>query len=277
MARLDRDNRAKFWVDQDLNGISLLRAAFRTLSFAPHVHNELVIAVTEEGAGRCVTRGVTNVGTARTIMVFNPGEPHSGGVAGDGGWYYRGLYLSRRVLGHACASIDARPGAIPYFRSSVLDDPELAALFLQAHRALEGRDARIARETHFLSAFAGLFARHGDPRPRLPAVGRERAPVRRAVEYMRANFSSDLAVTDLADRAALSPFHFVRSFRKVTGLPPHAYLTQLRLNRARRLLAEGKPPTDVALAVGFYDQSHLIKHFKRAYGITPGQYAAALH
>ena len=277
MAKLDQDNRAKFWVDPHLGGVSLLRAAFRTLSFAPHVHNELVIAVTERGAGRCLTRGVADVGTPRTIMVFNPGEPHSGGVAGEAGWYYRGLYVSRQVLAQLCASIEARPGAVPYFRSSVLDDGELADLLVQAHVALEDGEPRIAAETHFLSAVAALFARHGDPRPRLPAVGREKSPVARAVEYMRENFDCDLAVADLADRAALSPFHFVRSFRKVTGLPPHAYLTQLRLNRARRLLAEEKAPTDVALAVGFYDQSHLIKHFKRAYGITPGQYAAALH
>ena len=233
-----------------------------------------MIAVTERGAGRCLTRGVADVGTPRTIMVFNPGEPHSGGVAGEAGWYYRGLYVSRQVLAQLCASIDARPNTVPYFRSSVLDDGALADLLVQAHVALEESEPRIAGETQFLSAVAALFARHGDPRPRLPSVGREKSPVARAVEYMRENFDCDLAVADLANHAALSPFHFVRSFRKVTGLPPHAYLTQLRLNRARRLLAEGKPPTDVALAVGFYDQSHLIKHFKRAYGITPGQYAA---
>ncbi len=277
MARLDRENRAKFWVDPQLGGVSLLRAAFRTLSFAPHVHDELVIAVTERGAGRCVTRGVADVGAPRTIMVFNPGEPHSGGVAGEAGWYYRGLYVSRPVLKRVCASIDARPGAVPYFRRSVLDDGPLVQLLLRAHGALEARESRIARETEFLSAIAALFERHGDHRPRLHPVGREKAPVSRAVEYMRANLDGDLALADLAGHASLSPVPFVRSVRKATGLPPHAYLTQLRLHRARRLLAEGKAPTDVALAVGFYDQSHLIKHFKRAYGITPGQFAAAVH
>src|SRR6185295_8638204 len=179
VARLDQFNRAKFWVDQDLSGVSLLRAAFRTLSFAPHVHNELVIAVTEEGAGRCVTRGVSDVGVARSIMVFNPGEPHSGGVAGEAGWYYRGLYVSRTLLDRVCESIDASPGAVPYFRTSILDDQALAALFVKAHRALEGQDARLARESHFLAAIVALFERHGDPHPRLPALGREEAPVRR--------------------------------------------------------------------------------------------------
>jgi AraC-like DNA-binding protein len=276
LARRDRDNRAKFWVDQDLSGVSLLKADFGTWSFAPHVHDELVIAVTEEGAGRCVSRGISDVGTSRSTMVFNPGEAHAGGVAGDTGWHYRGLYISEGRLRQICESLGRRPRAAPYFHSSIVNDPDLADTLLRAHRALEDRDMRLMRESLFLVAVAKLLERHGEPRPGIAAVGQERRPVLRAVEYMQDHFAADLTVEELAACAALSQFHFVRSFRKVTGLPPHAYLTQLRLDRARRLLAEGDAPTNVALAVGFYDQSHLIKHFKRAYGITPGQYAAAL-
>jgi AraC-like DNA-binding protein len=276
VARLDKENRAKFWVDEDLSGVSLLRAAFGTLSFAPHVHSELVIAVTEEGAGRCTARGVSDVGTARSIMVFNPGEPHSGGVAGPAGWRYRGLYISGNVLQQICETMGRQPIAMPYFGSSIVDDPDVAGLLVRAHLALEDCDARLVRESLFLAGVATLFERHGRPRLRPVPVGRERRPVIRAVAYMRANLAADLTIDDLAACAALSPFHFVRSFRKVTGLPPHAYLTQLRLDRARRLLAEGEAPSAAALAVGFYDQSHLTRHFKRTYGITPGQYAAAL-
>lgn len=276
VARQDRENRAKFWVDADFGGVGLLRAAFGTLSFAPHVHSELVIAVTEAGAGRCVSRGVADVATARAIMVFNPGEPHSGGVAGEQGWRYRGLYLGQAVLEHISETTEQPAGAAPYFRDSVVSDPELAALLVRAHLALEERDVRLVRESLLLAGIARLFERHGQPRLPPPDSRCERAPVRRAVEYMQANLASDISIDDLAACAALSPFHFVRSFRKATGLPPHAYLTQLRLDRARRLLAAGEAPTAAALAVGFYDQSHLTRHFKRAYGITPGQYAAAL-
>ncbi|MGP0059575.1 MAG: helix-turn-helix domain-containing protein [Beijerinckiaceae bacterium] len=276
MAKLDKDNRAKFWVDHDLAGVSLLRASFGTLSFAPHVHDELVVAVTEDGAGRFITRGISDVGTSRSIMVFNPDEPHSGGVASERGWHYRGLYVGAKVLQHICETIDRRANATPYFRNSVLNDSELAEFLVRAHLALEDRDARLIRESLFVAAFVKLFERHGEPRLQLAAVGYEQGPVLRALDYMRANFAADLTIYDLASCAALSPFHFARSFRKVTGLPPHAYLIQLRLNQARRLLADGKSPTEAALTVGFYDQSHLTNHFKRTYGITPGQYAKAL-
>jgi AraC-like DNA-binding protein len=277
MAKLDKDNHAKYWVDPDLAGVSLLRAAFGTLSFAPHIHDELVIAVTEGGAGRCISRGVAEIGTARSIMVFNPGEPHSGGVVGAKAWRYRGLYLNDRILQLLRVASDHHPGATPYFRSMVVEDPALAALLVAAHETIEQHEARLARESLFLAALVKLIERHGAREATPPPLGHERGPVQRALGLMRANFADDLSLDDLAACAALSPFHFVRSFRRATGLPPHAYLTQLRLDRARALLVEGRSATDVALAVGFYDQSHLTKHFKRAYGITPGQYAAAHH
>jgi len=275
VARLDQANRAKFWIDRDLPGASLLRAAFATLSFAPHVHDALVIVVTEAGAGRCISRGVADVGTAQTIMVFNPGEPHSGGVAGSAAWRYRGLYLDDAILARTCVALDQRESATPYFRANVVKDPDLADLVMRAHLAIEERDARLMRESLYLAAIEKLFERHGDAPPHRKGLGNERRPVQRALDYMRSNVAADLSIDDLAACAKLSPFHFVRSFRRVTGLPPHAYLTQLRLDRARALLADGTGPSETALAVGFYDQSHLTKHFKRAYGITPGQYAAA--
>jgi AraC-like DNA-binding protein len=263
-------------VDHELGGVSLLRAEFGTMSFPRHVHSELVIAITEGGAGRCVTRGVSDVGTSRSIMVFNPGEPHAGGVTGNAAWHYRGLYVTNATLTEIRENIGERPVTTPYFSNSVVRDGQLADLLIRAHRALEAHDVRLTRESLFLAGVARLLQRHGEPQPPSPNVGGEHGPVRRALDYMQANLAFDLSINELAACAGLSQFHFVRCFRKVTGIPPHACLTQLRLDQAKRLLAAGKSPSDVALEVGFYDQSHLIKHFKRTYGITPGQYAAAL-
>jgi len=65
-------------------------------------------------------------------------------------------------------------------------------------------------------------------------------------------------------------------FRRGLGMPPHGYLTQIRLRHARAVLASGVAPAEAAVDAGFCDQSHLTRHFKRSYGITPAQYAAAL-
>lgn len=71
------------------------------------------------------------------------------------------------------------------------------------------------------------------------------------------------------------PTHLVRAFSTAYGIPPHQYVTSRRIDLARRLLLDGRPPGEVATAVGLYDQSHLTRHFKRVVGIAPGQYARA--
>jgi AraC family transcriptional regulator len=94
---------------------------------------------------------------------------------------------------------------------------------------------------------------------------------RRAIELIEAKLDSNLSVEFLASEVELSPAHFARAFRETFGLPPHRYLLHLRLERARRMLdAENAVLSDVAQRVGFADQAHFTRFFKREYGVTPG-------
>jgi transcriptional regulator GlxA family with amidase domain len=87
--------------------------------------------------------------------------------------------------------------------------------------------------------------------------------------YVRADETSLHA---LAQRTGVTPFRVIRAFREATGLAPHQYLIQVRVERARQLLADGAAPSIVAAMTGFVDQSHLTYHFKKHLGITPGHY-----
>lgn len=86
-------------------------------------------------------------------------------------------------------------------------------------------------------------------------------------------FISNISLTELAELTDLSKFHICRVFREVFGLPPHAYLNLIRIRQAKRLLAQGVSPAQVAVDVGFFDQTHLTKRFKAVLGVTPRQYA----
>jgi AraC-like DNA-binding protein len=85
-------------------------------------------------------------------------------------------------------------------------------------------------------------------------------------------YAEDLAAEDLAVAAGCSRYAVYRSFQATYGLAPSEYQRQLRLRAARRLLAQGKRPADVAVEVGFADQAHLTRWFVRSFGITPGMY-----
>lgn len=95
-----------------------------------------------------------------------------------------------------------------------------------------------------------------------------RADVARVRAILDRNASRDIRLAELASAAALHPVTLVRLFRQEYGLPPHAYQIERRVEAAQSLLAAGLRPCEVALTVGFCDQSHLHRHFKRRTGLT---------
>lgn len=97
-----------------------------------------------------------------------------------------------------------------------------------------------------------------------------------AVQRLEDEPEKPVSLASLADLCGLSRFQLLRSFSREMGVTPHAYLIQLRVSKARRLLATGKSPVEVALLTGFADQSHLTRAFVRQFGVTPGRYQAAI-
>ena len=98
-----------------------------------------------------------------------------------------------------------------------------------------------------------------------------------AMKYIHENYSGEVSLADIAGAAHLSSYHLTRVFKKATGMSPHQYLVQVRVNSARALLTAGagdRSLAEIAAAVGFADQSHLTRHFKRMLGITPKQLRA---
>jgi AraC-like DNA-binding protein len=91
---------------------------------------------------------------------------------------------------------------------------------------------------------------------------------------MRDRLAEPLTLDELAAHARLDKFHLCRAFREQVGMPPHAYLTQLRILHAKELLAAGAKPRDIAPQIGLYDQSQLNRHFRRIVGMTPGEFSA---
>jgi len=101
--------------------------------------------------------------------------------------------------------------------------------------------------------------------------------VAQALQFIHANYTSDLSLNEIAKAVNLSPFHVARLFKQSVGVSPHQYLIQLRVNSARSLLSAGSGEhslAELASAVGFADQSHLTRHFKRIVGVTPRQFRA---
>jgi AraC family transcriptional regulator len=118
---------------------------------------------------------------------------------------------------------------------------------------------------HLLREYGGVRA------PGNPSSGRlSREKLDRALAYVKERLNTSLTVSEIAQVVGLSPHHFVRSFKASTGQSPHQYVIELRVRKAKDLLATGNFSIgEVAYQVGFVDQSHLTRHFKRIFGLPP--------
>jgi AraC-like DNA-binding protein len=113
------------------------------------------------------------------------------------------------------------------------------------------------------------------PEPRTPASTRSAAAIQGVLRHIGENLNQPLTLSELAALTGLSMWRFATVFREQVGVAPHRYICRLRLERAQALIREGVPAANAASEAGFYDQSHLSRHFKSVFGMTPGQYMAA--
>ncbi len=273
MPRRDLRNRARFWNDRCSPGLSLMHADFQTQEFAPHRHEELVIAITETGGSVIQSRGVIDNADTSTFLVFNPSEPHAGWMGASRHWRYRSLYLQQSALDELARTLGT--DRVPYFTCNWIVDPELAGNLHALHRALDSQHNPLLQRELLVTSFGMLFKRHGSGGLRVEPVPRDRALVGKAIDYIRGRLAMPISLADLGDTLGLTQFQVIRLFKRTIGMTPHAYVLQLRLDAARRCLAAGSSIGDTAVAAGFYDQSSLTHHFKRSYGLTPLQFVRA--
>jgi len=192
-----------------------------------------------------------------SLQIKRPGDVHRD-ISRDG------PTTCQIVAFPACAveSVIAKTHVLP----QLADGDERGAAFQRLHDAVRVRADRLALEVAVAEAITA-FAVVSD------AQCAHTRPVRRSLELLRERLADTITLDDLAANAGLDKFHLCRAFRAQVGMPPHAYLTRLRIMRAKQLLAAGVPPSDVAPQVGLYDQSQLNRHFRRIVGTTPGRYA----
>lgn len=264
----------RFWQAPDLGGVELLHAHYIEQRFTPHVHEGYVFTVIERGAQRFHHRGAEHLAPVGSMVLINPDELHTGSKAHEDGWLYRAFYPEIDQVATVFEELELAPDGLPSFGVSVLQDPQLAALFSGLHRLLGDTASALERQTAWREAILLLFQRHAKLRT-AAEVGREPQAVARAKDLLGAQLAAPPSLEELAAAVNLSPFHFARVFRRATGLPPHAWVKQRRIEQARALLKSGCAPLSVAMQLGFADQSHLSRQFKQAYGVAPGEYRQA--
>jgi AraC-like DNA-binding protein len=263
---------SRYYRWQGSESVEILHAHFVSHRYARHVHDYFVIGLVENGAQSYWYRGARHTTLAGQIFLVNPDEPHTGEAAIPEGYVYRTLYANAGYLARVVEDIGGSAG-VPLLKGSVLCDPVLATLLSKFHKCLASQASKVHLESLLFQSLARLITRHADSPMTLRPPAQERPAVQRAREYIEAHFATDLTLSTLADVVSLSPYYFARAFEREVGLPPHTYLEGVRIRKAREFLDRGETLVSAALLVGYSDQSHLTRRFKRFLGFTPGKYA----
>jgi AraC-like DNA-binding protein len=257
--------------------VELLRGGYRNRAFPRHAHDTYVVSVITQGSEELRLLGGTHQVPTLGIVTLNPGIWHANSGPRNECFGLRSFYLDARALRDVAGEPSDRQPTDAWFRHPVVtSEPLLALDLLRFHRRLEREPMDLAGEEALQEAFRALLMRHGGGL----GVDAARVEDRRIVDQLKAYLVDHLAagvhLRDLAGLVGRSPCHLLRSFRNATGVTPHQFQTQMRVRRAAALLRGGRPIREVALDVGFADQSHLTRHFTRTLGVSPGRFARSV-
>jgi AraC-like DNA-binding protein/mannose-6-phosphate isomerase-like protein (cupin superfamily) len=278
--------------------VEVLRTTYQSQTFARHSHDTYTLGLVLGGAGSFWCRGAERFACKGDIVVIPPGEVHTGSVSsGVESLSYLAVYLPVGLAALHAESAGMRDSNPPEFGSLVLRDPCVRRAYQALDRVIGSADAFRPRHAPYKAdavvdfdeaaaqeavcvAITELIRRHAHRPTQNDTLDRRRGILRepRLVSVVRDLLEDSYAKGDetslrvLAQRTGVTPFRVIRAFRQATGLAPHQYLIQVRVERARQFLADGTVPSIAAAMTGFVDQSHLTYHFKKHFGITPGNY-----
>jgi AraC-like DNA-binding protein len=246
-------------VPVSLPGLRVMRAT--TDAVRVGLKEQHVVARVEHGCSQWWALGKIWRSGPGSILLKQPGDVHRD-VTHDGPITFQAILLPAQEF-ERCRDESTRL-APPL----LLPDDERGLSFHRLHDAVTAGADRLALEVALTEAIAA-FSALKKARPE------HTRPVRRALAYLRERVADTFTLDELALHAGLDKFHLCRAFRAQVGMPPHMYLTHLRIERAKQLLEAGTRASEVAPQVGLYDQSLLNRHFRRIVGTTPGRYGGA--
>jgi AraC-like DNA-binding protein len=259
----------EIWRADGFKAIELHIGSTSFHEYPRHWHDELYFCAILVGSSDvyCVDRSYS--ASPETLVLIPPGEVHADRKRDCA---FRCMFIDLQELRSGLEGFTEQTLLGLNFHMELIRGAKTMRSFLRAHRSLEKPESKLAADSAIMRFFHTIVMGHSTEKVRSARDGDENAAVRRTKRFLDEHYAQRTSLHELSRFTGLSPYHLHRSFCKKIGMPPHGYLTQVRINQARLLLKSGMSISDVAYSVGFWDQSHFARHFKKLSGVTPGQY-----
>jgi AraC-like DNA-binding protein len=263
------DGEASFGWLNAMGGIGAVHCRNFRVAQPPHMHTTFVMGVVESGSALVRRGDEEEVARAGDVLLLAPYDVHAEYPIEPSGWTFRCLYPTTQAVAALAPDLRGASGARA-FRAPIVRDASAGSHIARMVDVATGAcgDASVT-ERFAKDALRGILGTHlmevAAPSPTMEQV-------RRFIHAAAGPFR----VSELSSLTGLSPYHVMHKFRDVYGLSPYAYYAELRVARAKELLVAGANLASTGSAVGFADQSHFTRQFKRTTGLTPGRYARML-
>jgi AraC-like DNA-binding protein len=252
-----------------LANLELLHASNLTHDYPPHIHEQQCIVLVHQGSETTTVRGTAHTVLPGGIFSLDPEELHTSLYVDA---EYRAFKIQAAEFRRIAGEVVGFRSEPPYFNSFTIEDAHSFRMLLRLYVNLEQNDSLLQQESEFLSTMAMLFSRHSKKNSGQKNGHKEDRHVDMIREYLKAAYRKNISLSELTLLTNLDRFYLLRVFANRVGVPPHEFQTQLRVAHARELIRRGSSISEAALETGFFDQSHLSRHFKRIVVMTPGEY-----
>jgi AraC-like DNA-binding protein len=254
-----------------IKGLELLSCT-SGFTFPAHLHDRYVIWMNTGCGESFAVKGETTILDTGSISIIAPGEIHSNTPCSQRTRHLKSFYIEDILLSSIARGAGQRSPSPHFFADQTICDPRLFKRLSTLHSLIFDSHDLLELQCLATEALTGLILEYGEGNATSQSNASCDHRVATIMDYMRADLSAPITLEQLKHLVGLTEFHIIRIFKKETGLSPHAFLIQLRLEHARTLLSKGESISQAALASGFSDQSHLTRKFSHRFGISPGNY-----
>ncbi|MFM2477576.1 helix-turn-helix domain-containing protein [Celerinatantimonas sp. MCCC 1A17872] len=252
----------------DEKGIGLIHGSYQQFAFERHYHLDYHIGLITAGEQRFLYRGEHHRIGPEELVIMQPDELHDGYAPHSYGYQVRVFSITPQWFD---SHLNLAKPTILSFKQLIIKDRALFYRLIQAHLLMHDKTlSQLAKDCIPYEALSMLVEHYATIKER-QAVQLGQQTLATLREFMLAHLDQPIHLHQLSNICQLSPVQFQRHFKAAMGITPYAWLLRLRLEQAMGLIKAKIPGTDVAQQVGFYDQAHFSKAFKRAYGVTPSQ------
>ena len=259
----------ELWKNGLLPGITLINNTYSHHSFQPHFHDHYVVMMVNEGVNEGTCEKEKYQVTANDILFINPGEIHTGNSYQFRHLRYSAFYIDTDFFTqHLPGKRNCPPPVFSRLLEEKIDLVESMRELFQCTRTIaEPFEIEEKKVTVFLE-----FMNYTVSKKRETVNNISRVSVQKIKGFIQDQYKQQFSLATLTAYAGLSPYHLIRSFKQSIGITPFQFLRNYRIEKAKQELLKKRTITEVALEVGFYDQSHFHKHFKLVTGVTPREF-----